>query len=96
MAHSLGPYLPKNRADLNAWTEVPSTPDQYSFPVNESLTSNGKNTTNNKDNEKEENLEKHYCSCWLTLVRNSTFDLSPLEFVLRLLVALERGSIEIC
>jgi len=35
MTHPLGPYLPKNRADLNAWTEVnawtkvPSTLDQY-------------------------------------------------------------------
>jgi len=34
------------------------------------------------------------CFHRLTLVRNSTSDLSPLEFVLRLLVALERGSVE--
>jgi len=31
------------------------------------------------------------CSRRLTLVRSSTSNLSPLEFVLRLLVALERG-----
>ena len=34
------------------------------------------------------------CSCQLTLVKSSTSDLSPLESVLCLLVALERGSVE--
>jgi len=36
-----------------------------------------------------------YCSRRLTLVRSSTSDLSHLESVIRLLVALERGSVEI-
>jgi len=35
------------------------------------------------------------CSRRLTLVRSSTFDLSPLESILRLFVALERDFVEI-
>jgi len=36
-----------------------------------------------------------WLSHWLTLVRSSASDLSPPESILRLLVALERGSVEI-
>jgi len=32
MAHPLGPYLPKTRSDLIAWTEVPSTLGHYTSP----------------------------------------------------------------